>query len=80
MLKVDRLKPQKSPHYVLGPILENKGMLAGTYSVLKNIFSGNNGEYGFQEGQLSYKELLFNNSKLILINGNKKTVGLLQSV
>ena len=47
MLKVDCLKLYKFSHYILGPILKNEGMLKGTYSVLKNIFGGNNGEYGF---------------------------------
>ena len=47
MLKVDRLKPYKFFYYILGLIFENKGMLKSTYSVLKNIFSGNNREYGF---------------------------------
>ena len=47
MLKVDRLKPCKFSYYVLGPILKNEGTLEGTYSVLKNIFGGNNGECGF---------------------------------
>ena len=60
--------------------MENKGTLAGTYSVLKNIFGGNNRDYSFQKGQLSYKELLFNNSQIILINGDEKTVSLLQLV
>ena len=57
--------------------MENKGMLVGTYSVLKNIFSSNNKDYGFQKGQLSYKELLFNNSQIIFINGDEKIVSLL---
>ena len=57
--------------------MENKGTLAGTYGVLKNIFSNNNRDCGFQEGQLGYKELLFNNSQIVLINSNKKTVSLL---
>ena len=77
MPKVNYLKPYKFSHYALGPILKNKGTLKGTYSVLKNIFGGNNRECKFQEGQLSYKELLFNNSKLILINSNKKIVSML---
>ena len=47
MLKVDCLKPYKFPYYVLGPILKNKGMLKGTYSVFKNIFNGDNREYRF---------------------------------
>ena len=47
MLKVDRLKLYKFFYYILGPIFKNKGMLKGTYGVLKNIFSGNNGEYRF---------------------------------
>ena len=57
--------------------MENKGTLIGTYSVLKNIFGGDNRDYGFQEGQLSYKELLFNNGQIVLINGDEKTVSLL---
>ena len=47
MLKVDCLKLYKFFYYVLSPIFKNKGMLKGTYSVLKNIFSGNNREYKF---------------------------------
>ena len=77
MLKVDRLKLYKFSYYILGPILKNEGTLKGTYNVLKNIFSGNNREYRFQKGQFSYKKLLFNNGKLILINGNKKIVSIL---
>ena len=40
------------------------------YGVLKNIFSGDNGECGFQEGQLGYKDRSFDNSELVLINSN----------
>ena len=47
MLKVDRLKLYKFFYYILGLILKNEGTLEGTYSVLKNIFSGNNRECGF---------------------------------
>ena len=47
MLKVNYLKPYKFSHYVLGPILKNKGTLKDTYSVLKNIFGGNNKKCGF---------------------------------
>ena len=46
------------------------------YGVLKNIFGSNNGECSFKEGQLGFKEGLFNNSELVLINGNQKTVKL----
>jgi len=70
MPTVDRLPPQKLYHFALGPILENKGTLEGTYGVLRNIFGGNNSECGFQEGQLGYKEGLFNNEELVLINGD----------
>ena len=76
MPSVDRLPPQKLHHFTLGPILENEGTLEGIYSVLRNIFSGNNSKYNFQEGQLGYKEGLFNNKELVLINGDQKTVGL----
>ena len=44
---IDYLLPQKLYHFALGPILKNKGTLEGIYSVLRNIFSGDNGEYGF---------------------------------
>ena len=44
---IDRLLPQKLRHFILGPILENKGTLEGIYGILRNIFSGNNGECGF---------------------------------
>ena len=47
MLKVDYLKPYKFSYYILGLIFENKGTLEGTYSVLKNIFGGNNKKYKF---------------------------------
>ncbi len=47
MLKLDRLKLQKSSYYVLGFIIKNKGTLVSTYGVLKNIFGGNNRDYGF---------------------------------
>ena len=47
------------------------------YGVLKNIFGRDNDKYGFKEGQLGYKDGLFDNSKLVLINGNQKTIGLL---
>ena len=60
--------------------MENKGTLAGTYGVLKNIFSSDDRDCSFQEGQLGYKELLFNNGQIVLINGNEKTISLLQLV
>ena len=67
---VDRLPPRKLQHFALSPILENKGTLEGTYGVLKNIFSSDDGKCGFQKGQLGYKESLFNNKELVLINGD----------
>ena len=67
---INYLFPQKLRHFALGPILKNKDTLKGIYGVLKNIFSDNNGEYGFQKGQLGYKNGSFNNSKLVLINSN----------
>jgi len=67
---VDCLPPQKLHHFALGPILENEGTLKGTYSVLKNIFGGDNNKCSFKEGQLGYKNGSFNNNKLVLINGN----------
>ena len=47
ILELDRLKPQKSFYYALGPIIENKGILAGMYGILKNIFGGDNRDCGF---------------------------------
>ena len=67
---IDYLFLWKLRHFTLGLILENKGTLEGIYSIFKNIFGGNNGECRFQEGQLGYKDGSFNNSKLVLINGN----------
>jgi len=77
---IDRLLPRKLRHFALGPILENEGTLEGTYGVLRNIFGGDDGECGFQEGQLGYKDGSFDNGELVLINGDQKTIGLLQSV
>ena len=67
---IDYLLPQKLYHFILGLILENKGTLKGIYSILRNIFSGDNSECGFQKGQLGYKNRSFNNSKLVLINSD----------
>jgi len=44
---IDYLLLQKLYHFILGPILKNKGTLEGTYSVLRNIFSGDNSECRF---------------------------------
>ena len=70
MPSVDYLPLQKLYHFALGPILKNEGTLKGTYGVLRNIFSGDNSKYNFQEGQLGYKKGLFNNKELVLINKN----------
>jgi len=69
MPTADYLPIQRLHHFTLGPILENKGTIKGTYSVLRNIFGGNNGEGGFQEGQLGYKNGLFTD-ELVLINSD----------
>ena len=61
---------QRLYYFALGVILENEGTLKGIYSVFKNIFGGDNSEYSFKEGQLGFKEGLFNNNKLVLINNN----------
>jgi hypothetical protein len=44
---IDCLLPRKLRYFILGPILENKGTLEGMYGVLRNIFSGDDGECGF---------------------------------
>ena len=36
---IERLPPRKTPHYSLGPILENKGTISGTYSVIDIVFT-----------------------------------------
>ena len=44
---INRLLLRKLYYFILDPILENKGTLESIYSVLKDIFSGDNGERGF---------------------------------
>jgi hypothetical protein len=36
---IERLPPRKTPHYGLGPILENEGTISGTYSVIDIVFT-----------------------------------------
>ena len=77
---LDRLSSKKYTHLGLGPILENEGTSEGTYGVVDNIFGHykNNGE--FCKGQLGFNASHFEDGSLYLINGDQKTIGLLQSI
>lgn len=67
---VERLTPRKTPHFGLGPILENEGTIQGTYQVIDKIFTG----------QLRLDPAVNFNSHLYLVYGDQKTVSLIQSV
>jgi len=64
---VERLPPRKTPHYSLGPILENEGTISGTYSVIDIIFTE----------QLGYNPAADFNGRLHLVYGDQKTVSLI---
>jgi hypothetical protein len=67
---VERLAPRKTPHFGLGPILENEGTIEGTYEVIDKIF----------KQQLKLDEAVDFKSRLFLVYGDQKTVSLIQSV
>jgi len=67
---VERLPPRKTPHYSLGPILENEGTISGTYSVIDIIFTE----------QLGYNPATDFDGRLHLIYGDQKTVSLVRTV
>jgi hypothetical protein len=35
---IERLQPRRTPHFGLGPILENEGTIQGTYEVIDKVF------------------------------------------
>ncbi len=67
---IERLPPRKTPHYGLGPILENEGTISGTYSVINAIFSG----------QLGYDRSKDFIDRLRLVYGDQKTISLIRAV
>ncbi len=67
---VERLPPRKTPHYSLGPILENEGTISGTYSVIDAVFTE----------QLGYDPEKDFNRQLHLVYGDQKTVSLIRTV
>lgn len=67
---IERLPPRKTPHYGLGPILENEGTINGTYSVIDKVFTE----------QLGYDRIDDFGGRLHLVYGDQKTVSLIRSV
>ena len=67
---INRLPPRKTPHYGLGPILENEGTISGTYSVIDTIFSE----------QLRWNRPEHFDGRLQLVYGDQKTVSLIRAV
>jgi hypothetical protein len=67
---IERLPPRKTPHYGLGPILENEGTISGTYSVIDTVFTE----------QLGYDREKDFDGRLHLVYGDQKTVSLIRTV
>jgi hypothetical protein len=67
---VERLSPRRTPHYGLGPILENEGTISGTYSVIDIVFTE----------QLGYNRAEDFGERLHLVYGDQKTVSLIHTV
>ena len=67
---IDRLAPRRTPHYGLGPILENEGTISGTYSVIDVVFME----------QLGYDSKKDFDGRLQLVYGDQKTVSLIHAV
>jgi hypothetical protein len=67
---IERIPPRKTPHYGLGPILENEGTISGTYSVIDIIFTE----------QLKYNPAEDFGGRLHLVYGDQKTVSLIRAV
>lgn len=68
---VERLQPRRTPHFGLGPILENEGTIQGTYQVIDTIFLR---QLGLDSADINFKERLY------LVYGDQKTVSLIGSV
>jgi hypothetical protein len=67
---IEHLPPRKTPHYGLGPILENEGTISGTYSVIDIVFTE----------QLGYNRAEDFGGQLHLVYGDQKTVSLIHIV
>lgn len=67
---VERLAPRKTPHFGLGPMLENEGTIQGTYQVIDKIFTK----------QLGFDPAVNFSDRLYLVYGDQKTISLIQSV
>lgn len=67
---VERLDRRKTPHFGLGPILENEGTLRGTISVIDKIF----------QSQLGLQAPVDFTGNIYLAYGDQKTVSLINSV
>src|SRR5438552_4195240 len=64
---IEHLPPRKTPHYGLGPILENEGMISSTYSIIDKVFTE----------QLEYNHAEDFGEWLHLIYGDQKTISLI---
>jgi hypothetical protein len=67
---VECLPPRKTPHYSLGPILENEGTISSTYSIIDKVFTE----------QLDYDCAGDFNERLHLVYRDQKTVSLIRTV
>ena len=67
---VECLPPRKTPHYGLGPILENEGTISGTYSIIDIVFTE----------QLGYNHAKDFGGQLHLVYGDQKMVSLIFTV
>ena len=67
---IERLPPRKTPHYGLGPILENEGTISGTYSVIDTVFTE----------QLGYNRAEDFSGRLHLVYSDQKTVSLIHTI
>jgi hypothetical protein len=67
---IECLPPRKTPHYGLGPILENEGTISGIYSVIDTVFTE----------QLGYNHAEDFSGWLHLVYGDQKMVSLIHTV
>lgn len=66
----ERLQHRRTPHVGLGPLMENEGTIQGTYRVIEKVF----------QEQLGLQEASDFEQRLLLVYGDQKTVGLVNSV
>jgi len=67
---IERLPSRKTPHYGLGPILENEGTISSIYNIIDTIFTE----------QLGYNRTEDFGERLQLVYGDQKTVSLVRTV